>query len=143
MRKIIINDCHGGYGLSNLAIIEYLKLIGKEAFFYKYSFKDESTTYVKIEESEIGIFVPFYVSTVDKGNEFKDENNENDKNVFMIDNISREDPKLIYIVEKLGSKAASGNFAELKIIEIPDDVDWVIQEDGGKEYVAEKHRIWS
>ena len=30
----------------------------------------------------------------------------------------------------------------LKIIEIPDDVDWIIEEYDGNEWVAEKHRTW-
>jgi hypothetical protein len=53
----------------------------------------------------------------------------------------RQDPKLVACVEKLGA-AASGSFAELKIIEIPDDVEWYIVEYDGKEHVAEVHRTW-
>jgi len=30
----------------------------------------------------------------------------------------------------------------LKIVEIPDDVDWEINEDDGSEWIAEKHRTW-
>ena len=56
-------------------------------------------------------------------------------------NITRNDPNLIRVVEELGDKA-NGEFAELKIVEIPDDVDWVIEEHDGLEWVAEKHRVW-
>lgn len=53
----------------------------------------------------------------------------------------RNDPKLIEVVEQLGDKANGAN-ARLNIVEIPDDVDWIIQEYDGVEWVAEKHRTW-
>jgi len=56
--------------------------------------------------------------------------------------IKRNDPILVEIVEQLGEDASS-SFAELKVVEIPDDVQWQIEEDGGDEWVAEKHRTWN
>ena len=53
----------------------------------------------------------------------------------------RTDPKLVAVVEKLG-KAANDKLAKLAVVEIPDDVDWVIKEYDGREHVAEKHRAW-
>jgi hypothetical protein len=55
--------------------------------------------------------------------------------------INRDDPRLIECVEKLGLEANSG-YSELKIVEIPDDVEWIIQEYDGIEWIAEKHRTW-
>ena len=55
--------------------------------------------------------------------------------------IARNNPILVEIVEQLG-EAADGGFAELKVVEIPDDVQWQIDEYDGNEWVAEKHRIW-
>lgn len=54
----------------------------------------------------------------------------------------RADPILVQIVEEMGN-AASGSCARLKIVEVPDDVDWEIHEYDGSESVAEKHREWS
>lgn len=54
---------------------------------------------------------------------------------------NRADPKLVECVETLGD-IASGHLAELKVVEIPDDVDWYIDEYDGVEWVAERHRIW-
>lgn len=54
---------------------------------------------------------------------------------------NRTDPELIRCIETLG-EAANGEFAYLKIVEIPDDVDWIIEEYDGKEWIAEKHREW-
>lgn len=56
--------------------------------------------------------------------------------------INRDDPDLIDIVENMG-KAANSGFAKLKIVEIPDDVEWEISEYDGLEHIAEKHRTWS
>jgi hypothetical protein len=53
----------------------------------------------------------------------------------------RSDPRLVSCIEKLGS-AANGKHAELKIVEIPDDIEWEIERHEGKEWVAEKHRTW-
>ena len=56
--------------------------------------------------------------------------------------LERNDPLLIQVVEEL-RKGADGDHAELKIVEIPDDVEWQIDEYDGVEWVAEKHRTWS
>lgn len=56
--------------------------------------------------------------------------------------INRDDPDLINIVESMGA-AANGGFAKLKIVEIPDDVEWQIEEYDGLEHIAEQHRTWS
>ena len=53
----------------------------------------------------------------------------------------RNDHKLVACVEKLG-EAAGGRTANLKVVEIPDDVEWTIEEYDGSEWVAEKHRTW-
>ena len=55
----------------------------------------------------------------------------------------RADPHLIRVVEELGA-TANGSHAEIKVIEIPDDVadNWEIAEYDGIEWVAEKHRTW-
>jgi len=55
--------------------------------------------------------------------------------------IERTDPVLIQMIEELG-KRANGFFAELKIVEIPDDIKWTIEEHDGMERVVEKHRTW-
>jgi hypothetical protein len=58
------------------------------------------------------------------------------------EDIARNDPILIAVVEKLGTKA-DGDYAKLHIIEIPDGIDWEIGEYDGSEWVQEKHRTWS
>jgi len=54
---------------------------------------------------------------------------------------TRDHALLVRVVEELGDKA-SGRCADLKVVEIPDDVEWEIDEYDGSEHVAEKHRTW-
>jgi hypothetical protein len=56
-------------------------------------------------------------------------------------NIPRDDPYLVKIVRDLGM-TANGTHANLKIVEVPPDVEWQIEEYDGNEWVAEKHRTW-
>jgi hypothetical protein len=53
----------------------------------------------------------------------------------------RSNPKLVECVEELGEEA-NGDFADLAIVEIPDDVIWEVSEYDGYEHVAEQHRTW-
>ena len=49
---------------------------------------------------------------------------------------------LVQTVQELGEKA-NGPHARLKIVEVPDGVDWTVMEYDGMEWVAEAHRTWS
>jgi hypothetical protein len=55
--------------------------------------------------------------------------------------IPRDDADLVAVVEEMG-KGADGRYADLKVVEIPADVQWQIQEYDGLEWVAEEHRTW-
>jgi hypothetical protein len=57
-------------------------------------------------------------------------------------NIPRNDAILVNIVEELGEDSWGG-CAELKVVEIPDGIEWEIDEYDGIEWVAEAHRKWS
>ncbi len=103
MKKIVINSCYGGFGLSKEACDMYCEIKG-------------------ISPGEWNKIWGYY---------------EN----FYTKDIDRADEDLVRIVETLGDKA-SGACAELKVVEIPDDVEWTIQEYDGYEHVAEKHRTW-
>lgn len=56
--------------------------------------------------------------------------------------IERNDPDLVEIVEELGDEA-NGAFAHLKIVDIPDGIEWEIEEYDGREWISETHRTWS
>ena len=57
------------------------------------------------------------------------------------DKIERDDPDLVSVVEEIGEKSF-GEYGKLKVVEIPDGVNWHIEQYGGMEHVAEDHRTW-
>jgi hypothetical protein len=61
--------------------------------------------------------------------------------VFHDRDLARDDPDLVAVVEELGNRA-DGRHAELKVVDIPDDVNWYVEEYDGLEWVAERHRTW-
>jgi hypothetical protein len=56
--------------------------------------------------------------------------------------VARNDLLLVEAVERLGDEA-NGEFSELKIVEVPDDISWEIEDYDGKEHVSECHGQWS
>lgn len=89
--KVVINNCFGGFGLSDAAEAEFRERSGRSGSVY---------------------------------------------------DIERNDPDLVAIVEEMGV-SANGRFASLKIVEIPDGVNFIIKEYDGNEHIAEVHRTWS
>jgi hypothetical protein len=145
--KIVINVRHGGFGLSEKAIIRYNTLKGRTIWVIsddRFSFKTYSLVppEERIDVSDrTQSFAPdgwHTWSMEEKGawnQKYKDQ-------TFSDYDIPRDDPILIQVIEELG-EFADGRHAELKIVEIPDDVEWQIDEYDGVEWVAEKHRTWS
>lgn len=129
----MINDCYGGFGISNLAIHEYRRRKGLETYFYDQDFSGGNLVYKKVNKEYDGLFVQ--PSLTDFG--------EKTEKIEWLDcDYERNDPDLVALVEELGEKANS-RYSRIKIVEIPDDVEWTIEEYDGNEWVAEKHRIWS
>ena len=110
--KVVINKCYGGFGLSHAAIMRYGELKG-----------------INLVTDENSRFRDVYVDVIKNENYFSEHE------------IERNDSALVQVVEELGEKA-SGPHAELKVVEIPDDVKWKIDEYDGSEWVAEQHRTW-
>lgn len=54
---------------------------------------------------------------------------------------NRSAPELVQVVEELGKKA-NDCFSDLVVVEIPDGVDWVIDDYDGIETIHEVHRSW-
>ena len=47
------------------------------------------------------------------------------------------------MVEMVERGDADGDYSELKVVEIPDGVNWYIEEYDGLEHVTERHRTWN
>lgn len=140
-KKIVVNKCYGGFGLSMKALRRLAELKGHEVYFYvtsKYKHKDGVDEYKRIEdESEKRLCA--HCLKQDLGLTCGDEINKAD---FMNDrDIDRDDPDLIRVVEELGDEA-NGQFAALHITEIPEGIEWEIGEYDGQEWVEEKHERW-
>ena len=58
-----------------------------------------------------------------------------------LDRDNRDHPLLVKVVEELGKKA-NGQHADLEVVEIPDDIEYEIDEYDGIETIREKHRTW-
>ena len=52
---------------------------------------------------------------------------------------NRDDSDLVEVVERLGYEA-NDDFSKLKVVEIPDGIEYSIEEYDGLEHVAEAHR---
>jgi hypothetical protein len=70
--------------------------------------------------------------------EYKARKGITDPNFYCWD-IPRDCPVLVEMVER---GDVDGTYADLKVLEIPDDVNWYIEEYDGREHVAERHRTW-
>ncbi len=142
--KVVINTCYGGFGLSPEAEAAYLLRKGKEAFFYvqEHNGKELSKTYRRVPVEAARDSFMFTTTTKDLGERAKQEQVYDKEHYFYGPNIDRDDPDLVAVVEELGDRAA-GNHAKLAIVEIPDGVQWGIEEYDGTEWVAEAHRTWS
>jgi hypothetical protein len=53
----------------------------------------------------------------------------------------RADPDLIAAVEELG-EGANGELSNLKVVEIPDGIEWYVSEYDGVESIHQDHEIW-
>ena len=131
--KIVINTCYGGYGLSKKAVLRWAELKGINLYHYKPPGSSFHHYYL--------IPVAKYREYEKVAQETKDWSALNDF-YFTENEIPRNDPILVQVVEELG-KGAWGKYSELKVVDVPDDVQWEIFEYDGMEHVAEKHRIWN
>jgi hypothetical protein len=134
--KIAINRQHGGFGLSEAAFESWLKR--KNIEFYKWPGQYGTVNYTTVTEDEFRKIQDAEMQAPPVPGRF-DKSNA----CWLSDsNIARNDPDLIAVIQEL-DKDANGTYADIGIVEIPDGVDWQIEEYDGSEWVAEVHRTWS
>jgi hypothetical protein len=142
MIKVVINKCHGGFGLSHEAVLLYLDRSGRQVWVEendKFGRLIPFTYYLVPPEQRIeGNPNNWHEMTLD---ERQAHNAAYSDTVFHDRDLARDDPALVAVVQELGNRA-DGHHAELKIVDIPDDVNWYIEEYDGCEWVAERHRTW-
>jgi hypothetical protein len=148
--EVVINVCYGGFSLSAMGINKYAEYIGKKAYFF-HGGLIEIYRPITLEEAQSSLF--FSAFSVPNPNDYlkrnkdgfftKEANEEYQKIVLPSGReLERNDPILIKVVKELG-KEANSRCAELKVIEIPNDIQWHIEDYDGVEHIAENHRTWS
>lgn len=114
-QDIVINTCHGGFGLSRDAQIAFLE---RSQISYTLVSRDD-----RHSNERYGPMIMV------KGKHWYDKD------------IARDDPILVTLVRELGP-AVNGEHARLKVVRVPADVVWQIDDYDGKEWISEKHRTW-
>lgn len=137
--KVVINKCYGGFGLSREGMMRYAELKGSTLYpkgdglytiYWTVSPKDRVT-----ELSNEAFYALPHAERIEYNRKFSEQ-------TLHVGEIARDDPALVQVVEELGDKA-NGCYAELAVVEIPDDAKWQIEEYDGLEHIAEAHRVWS
>lgn len=119
--SIVYNNCYGGFGLSDEAILLYCKLANIDVFPETYS----SYTIFWLSPSTGN-------PEIDRKRQFMD-----------VENISRSDPILVSVVETL-EKKANGSCSDLRIITLPKGTLYKIDEyDGNETVVISDNVIWN
>jgi hypothetical protein len=136
--KIVINAKFGGFGMSEEAIELYKSYITSkdptmvftDSFFNQRKGSDVAHLSQRFLKEEAAI-------TKEQSTERK-EDPENDIGM----RIPRYDPCLVRVVEELG-RTAGPSYSNLTVVDIPDGIDWVIEEYDGYEWVSERHKIFT
>lgn len=136
--KIVINRCFGGFGLSHKATLRYAELAGIKLF----SFVDTKDASGRInlnkhrpyQEGEDAFCIHYSTKPLKEDGTYEE--------YWSISDVSRSDPLLVQVVEEMGEES-NGDHAKLKIVEIPDGIEFEIDEYDGLETIDEAHRSWS
>jgi hypothetical protein len=129
-QQIVINACHGMFSLSHEAFKKYAELKGIQ-FEYSIENKNEPIHWQPIEGC---LMYPCFIP---------DENDELISSYLHPYNIPRDDPCLIDVVKELGSESHGTPETYLKIVEVPDEIKWQIEENNGFEWISEQHQVWT
>ena len=139
--KIVINPEYGGFSPNYKVIMRYGEIKGITLYPYVHSFGPRGgsiyTPYtgepLKTWFEEMSIH--YFTRPLSKSGRLTTSAS---KSYFSGLDFARDDPALVQAVEEAGIYST-----ELKVVEIPDDVEWEIEEYDGAEWVSEKHRTWS
>lgn len=130
MQKIVINKCYGSFGLSEWAIKKLVEIKG--LYFYTL---DDNMEYLKVDNWEEDRFIGESKTSTEINNSKIHHN-------AIYFKAKRDDKDLVELVQN-NSEKVNSPYSRLKVVEIPDGVEWEIEEYEGHEWVAEKHRTWS
>jgi hypothetical protein len=141
--KVVINACYGGFSLSKEGCQRYFDIKGQQVWI------EDDTKFKSMGLFTVWMIPPEQRLESKEGEEFYKMstpdriayNKQYAEQTWCARDIDRHDTILVQVVEE-DSAMASGRCAELKVVEVPDDVEYQIEEYDGLEHVAEKHRTW-
>lgn len=144
---VVINKCYGGFGLSSSAVVELIRrgstsIQVQPAFKY---FRTDPTILISLNLTEDPKWKRDFNTPIEDGffSGFSGDVLYKEGNIYRVEDSSvRQDPVFISLMKEKGSKWCSGNYAELSIVSIPDDVMWEIDKYDGQESIHESHRSW-
>ena len=144
MTKVVINNCYGGFSLSKEGMQRYCEIKGIQCWIEedkKFKSMGIFTCWIVPEEERVEEKEgeAFYAMSMEDRRAYNAARSEQD--LYHRD-IPRDDPALVQLVEE-NAELYAGRCAQLTVVEIPDDVQWTIEEYDGNEWVAEVHRTWS
>lgn len=139
MKEVVINKCYGGFGLSDKAHKRYAEIKGITIYPEPSTFGHINYYTVPAHERPPKLDARQFGAL---SMEERQAYNKRCASEHLYDHdIPRDDAALVQTVRELG-KEASGRFASLKIVRIPDDIEWEIDEYDGLEHVAQVHETW-
>lgn len=136
--KVILNKCFGGFSVSQEAYELYAKKKGIELFAYKLEIVSGKPIYKKTDTGNSIFTITF---TKDFGDYIELSDDDFDKYYLGLDESHREDPVLIEVVEELGERANSP-FSKLVVVDIPDGMEYEIDDYDGVETLHQKVETW-
>lgn len=113
--KVVYNGCYGGFGLSHEAYMLYAKLKG-----------------VDVYPEDSGYGLKLYWTQPPNG----DKKVDNKRSSIYANDLDRHDPVLVEVVERLGSKKASGQCAKLVVLDIDGNCYKIDEYDGSESVVT-------
>ena len=145
--KIAVNRCYGGFGLSVAAfkrLIEMNSPLVRKITYSEYTGGRASSFFNQEDEWQAkdwhdvgdGLFAGHgeYVLYDETGETVWTHDARSYEN--------RTHPDLLAVIKELGEDVASGEHAEIEIVDIPDGIEYEIEDYDGIETVEEAHRSW-
>jgi hypothetical protein len=133
--EIVINRCYGGFKLSPEALKRIAEIQGRACHFFCW----DGERYIEWNSESLLDCLAFDIGDpngcIARGEPLERH--------YIFDEANRTDSALVQAVKELGEKA-NGLCADLRIIEVPDDVEWEIDDydDSGMEHVFDRNRVW-
>lgn len=137
MKKIVINDDHGGFDISPLGIAKLAERKNVKVSFYKY--KDDynrDEEYQKVTDlSNANVYRQIEMHSINLHDDLVYEYPRSELNF-----VERHDPDLVALVEEYG-ELMNGYHASLQIVSIPECFDYEIIEYDGAESVITVYKV--